>query len=80
MIARLAESLRDRRRRKAAAAQGPGAPAPLGALPDLPPPGQPWDSPPAPVAGRVAATGVLPPGAPGWALWLVQATAGASAG
>lgn len=80
MIARLAESLRDRRRRKAAAAQGPGAPAPLGALPDLPPPGQPWESPPAPVVGRIAATGVLPPGAPGWALWLAQATAGSSAG
>lgn len=80
MVPRLLESLRDRRRRKAAAAQVPDVPVPSGPLPGLPPPGQPWDSPPAPVAGRVAATGVLPPGAPGWALWLVQATAGASAG
>ena len=80
MVPRLLESLRDRRRRKAAAAQVPDVPVPSGPLPGLPPPGQPWDSPPAPVAGRIAATGVLPPGAPGWALWLVQATAGASAG
>ncbi len=76
MVARLADSLRDRRRRKASGARDPGSAAPLGPLPELPPPGQAWDSAPAPLAGRIVATGTLPPDAPGWATWLAQATAG----
>ena len=84
MLARLAGSLRDRRRRAAQAQGRPDAFVPLGPLPDLPPPGQPWASPPAPAAARIAALapmgGGLPPGAPGWALWLAQATGGGSAG
>ena len=84
MVPRLVESLRDRRRRRMAPPQGRGD-APLGPLPDLPAPGQAWDSPPAPAAARIAVLAAkgapLPPGAPGWALWLAQATAaGASAG
>nr|WP_255434941.1 MULTISPECIES: glycosyltransferase family 2 protein [unclassified Paracoccus (in: a-proteobacteria)] len=81
-VARLAGSLRDRRRRKAALqaqdhAEGAVSPDPVAALPL---PGQPWDSPPAPAAARIAAGGTPPPGAPGWALWLAGATAGGSAG
>ncbi|MDO5370370.1 glycosyltransferase, partial [Paracoccus sp. (in: a-proteobacteria)] len=80
MVARLAASLRDRRRRQAALqAQDRPGPA-LPPIPGLPPPGQPWDSPPAPAAARIAAGGRPPPGAPGWALWLAEATAGGSAG
>lgn len=79
MVARLAESLRDRRRRRVAEAQSQED-ASFGRLPDLPPPGQAWDSPPAPAAARIAAGAALPPDAPGWALWLAQATGGASAG
>lgn len=85
MASRLLESLRDRRRRKAAGARsGQDAPASAGPLPDLPPPGRPWASPPAPAAARIAAGALkgdpLPPGAPPWAAWLAGATAGASAG
>lgn len=85
MAPRLLESLRDRRRRKAAGAGGgPEAPLSAACLPDLPPPGQPWDRPPAPAAARIAAGAArgdpLPPGAPGWAGWLARATSGASAG
>lgn len=78
MVPRLAESLRDRRRRKAAT-RDPGMAAPAGPLPDLPPPGRPWDAPPAAAAARIAATGLLPPDAPAWTLWLAGAT-GTSAG
>ena len=81
MLVRLAGSLRDRRRRAVAAQGCRDASVPLGPLPDLPPPGQPWASPPAPAAARIAALapmGGLPPGAPGWALWLAQATGGGS--
>lgn len=80
MVARLAGSLRDRRRRQTAAGSVQEAPAPAGSIPDLPAPGQPWESPPASAAAQVAATGSLHPAAPGWALWLAEATAGGSAG
>ena len=77
MVPRLVESLRDRRRK--AATRDSGIAAPAGPLPDLPPPGCPWDVPPAPAAARIAATGLLQPDAPAWALWLARAT-GTSAG
>lgn len=80
MLFRLAESLRDRRRRKAAGRQAsPDLPLPEGPVPDLPPAGCPWTSPPAPAAA-MAVRGALPPQASGWALWLARATGGASAG
>lgn len=80
MLSRLAESLRDRRRRKAAGRQdAPDLPLSAGPVPDLPAPGRPWASPPAPAAA-MAARDALPPQAPDWALWLARATNGASAG
>lgn len=83
MLSRLIESLRDRRRSKtpvAPLADDITLPTPL---PDLPPPGQSWALPPAPLAARIAAMTAqgkaLPAPAPEWAAWLALATAPASA-
>lgn len=82
MIGHLAESLRDRRRRAAAAEPLPPAePAgPEGPLPVMPGPGRAWDRPPAEAAALVAAGAArgrpLPAGAPPWAVWLSRAAGG----
>lgn len=85
MVPRLVESLRDRRRRKAAETQDRSdLPVPVAPIPGLPPAGQPWASSPAPAAARIAAMaskgGALPAAAPDWALWLARASGRASAG
>ena len=77
MVARLVESLRDRRRRKS------DAPRAVAALPDplprMPQAGESWPQPPAAGAALIAAMAardeVLPPDAPSWAEWLFSATA-----
>lgn len=78
MIARLADSLRDRRRRSVA--HGPEAEVPMPPLPQMPPPGAPWPQPPAAAAAWIAAhPTALPDTAPDWAQWLAAAVRGDSA-
>ena len=78
MILRLVESLRDRRRRKAAETGIlPDADLPQ-PIPEIPPLGRAWSLPPAPVAAAVAARAARgeapPPQAPAWTHWLAAAT------
>ena len=77
MLARLIESIRDRRRKNADPSQLTEAPALPASLPDLPLPGVPWPQPPAPLAARIAAMSATAqpcPVQPGWAAWLAKAT------
>lgn len=83
MLARLAGSVMDRRRRALAATAGhsPGRPAAPPPIPPLPDPGAPWAQPPADAAawvvGVMQAKGdgprALPADLPPWALWLAEA-------
>lgn len=79
MIARLVESLRDRRRRSTEKLVTSATPA--DPLPHMPQAGESWSQPPATGAARVAAMATrgddLPKGAPSWAEWLFKATRGA---
>lgn len=84
MILYLADSLRDRRRRRAAADAGPDQSADFSdlraPLPVMPGPGRPWDLPPAGAAALIAAGAArghaLPGDAPPWAVWLARAVGG----
>lgn len=78
MVRRLAASLIDRRRRKAARTHAVEAAAAPVSCPEMPPPGRPWATPPAPAAafiGYEASAGrpVPLPDLPGWAAWLEAA-------
>ncbi|WP_277023213.1 MULTISPECIES: glycosyltransferase family 2 protein [Paracoccus] len=85
MILYLADSLRDRRRRRRAAADaGPYQSADFSdlraPLPVMPGPGRPWEKPPAEAAALIAAGAArghaLPGDAPPWAVWLARAVGG----
>lgn len=80
----LADSLRDRRRRRAAADAGRDQSTDFSdlraPLPVMPEPGRPWDLPPAGAAALIAAGAArghaLPADAPPWAVWLARAVGG----
>lgn len=79
-----ADSLRDCRRRRAAADAGPDQSADFSdlraPLPVMPGPGRAWDLPPAGAAALIAAGAArgdtLPADAPPWAVWLARAVGG----
>lgn len=79
MLRRLAGSVLDRRRRKAAQAGAARPEVAASTPPQMPAAGAAWAAPPAPSAALVAAramTGEAPPAnAPDWAAWLARAAA-----